>query len=320
MPANAVSNKPLLVVWGPTAVGKTGVSLVLAKSFGGEIVSADSRLFYVGMDIGTDKPGKAERAQVRHHLIDIRQPDQTVSLGEYQRMASEGIDDILERLRLPVLAGGTGQYVRAVVEGWGIPKVPPQETLRRTLGELGSEELARWLQYLDPVSAEKTDPRNVRRVIRALEVLFVTGRPISDLQNKKAPGYSVKMIGLTCDRRELYRRIDLRVDRMMDAGLLGEVEQLRLAGFGRELPSMSGLGYRQLLAYLDGECTLDEAVERIKFETHRYVRQQYTWFRPGDPQITWFDVQAQGWEDAILIEASRWLSSLSPTGGAGRPH
>ena len=311
MVAAAANDRPLLVVLGPTAVGKTALSLTLAESLGGEIVSADSRLFYKGMDIGTDKPGESVRSKVRHHLIDICRPDQTVSLGQYQQMVYERIDDILRKCRLPILAGGTGQYVTAVVEGWGIPKVPPQEALRQALGDLGAAELARWLHFLDPVSAGRIDPRNLRRVVRALEVVFVTGRRMSELQSKRAPDYSLKMIGLTCERDELYRRIDTRVDRMMDAGLLEEVEQLRRVGYGRALPSMNGLGYRQLQAHLEGEYTLAEAVERIKFETHRYVRQQYTWFRPGNPQITWFDVQAQDWKEEILRATTRWLSSLS---------
>lgn len=306
-----MSSNPLLVILGPTAVGKTALSLALALSLGGEIVSADSRLLYKGMDIGTDKPGQLARKRVRHHLIDICRPDETVTLSQYQRLAYDHIGHILQRGRLPILVGGTGQYVRAVVEGWGIPEVPPQEELRHALGALEADELSRWLQYLDSASAESIDPRNVRRVIRALEVTLVTGRPMSVLQSKQAPDYAIRMIGLTCEREELYRRIDVRVERMMDEGLLDEVEQLRQEGYGRELPSMSGLGYRQLGAYLAKECTLDEAVERIKFETHRYVRQQYTWFRPGDPLITWFDVQAPGWEEAILNEATRWLSSLN---------
>ena len=303
-----MNNNPLLVILGPTAVGKTSLSLALAVAQGGEIVSADSRLLYKGMDIGTDKPGQEERRRVRHHLIDICRPDETVTLGQYQRLAYGRIENILQRGCLPILAGGTGQYVRAVVEGWGIPEVPPQEELRHALVALDGEELFRWLQQLDPASAESIDPRNTRRLIRALEVTLVTGRPISALQSKQVPEYTIKLIGLTCEREELYRRIDLRVDRMMAEGLLDEVERLRQRGYGRELPSMSGLGYRQLWAYLAGESTLDKAVERIKFETHRYVRQQYTWFRPGDPHITWFDVQVSGWEQEVQKEVAGWLS------------
>lgn len=286
----ATRHLPLLVLVGPTAVGKTALSLQLAQQFAGEIISADSRLFYRGLDIGTAKPSAAERALVPHHLIDICEPDETLTLGEYQRLAYATINEVLERGRLPILVGGTGQYVMAVVEGWGIPEVAPQPRLRERLAELGEEEAARWLQRLDPQAAENIDPRNVRRVIRALEVTLVTGRPISELQRKTPPPYDIQIIGLTRGRESLYERIDRRVEQMMADGLLAEVQALRVASYGRSLPSMSGLGYRQLYAYLEGETTLAAAVERIKFETHRFARQQATWFRQDDSRITWFNL------------------------------
>lgn len=279
----------LVVIVGPTAVGKTALSLALAGRYGAEIVSADSRLFYRGMDIGTAKPTPAERAAIPHHLIDIVNPDETVTLGQYQAMAYAAIADIQGRGRLPVLVGGTGQYVKAVVEDWGIPRVAPRPELRQILEKMNGPELARWLQTLDPVAAVKMDSRNIRRVIRALEVTLVSGQPISELQRKSPPAVTTLQIGLTCERELLYRRVDERVAQMMDNGLLTELMGLREAGYGRDLPSMSGLGYQQLGAYLAGECGLEDAVERIRFETHRFVRQQYTWFRPGDPHIHWFD-------------------------------
>ncbi len=275
----------LLVLIGPTAVGKTALSLELARRFNGEIVSADSRLFYRGMDVGTAKPTPAERAAVPHHLIDVCDPDQTLSLGQYQRLAYRTIEDILARGRLPILVGGTGQYVWAVVEGWGIPEVAPQPALRAALEGLDEGEPGRWLAALDPVAASRIDPRNVRRVVRALEVTLVSGRSISELQRKTPPSYNIRMLGLTRDRESLYTRIDARVDAMMAAGLLDEVRQLRDAGYGRDLPSMTGLGYRQLSAHLASEMSLNAAVERIKFETHRFARQQATWFRRDDPRI-----------------------------------
>jgi tRNA dimethylallyltransferase len=300
---------PLLVLIGPTAVGKTALSLQLAKQFNGEIVSADSRLFYLGMNIGTAKPTPAERGEVVHHLIDICRPDATLTLGEYQRLAYHAIEDIQRRGRLPILVGGTGQYVKAVVEGWGIPEVPPQLALREALANLGSAEVTRWLRALDPAAAERIDPRNVRRVIRALEVTLSSGRPISELQRKTPPPYTICTIGLTCDRETLYRRVDERVDGMMAAGLLEEVKALREDGYGRDLPSMSGLGYQQLQAHLDGELTLPEAIERIKFETHRFVRQQYTWFRLDDPAVHWFDNCAGETGPAVAQLVTTWLAT-----------
>lgn len=290
----------LLVLAGPTAVGKTTLSLQLAARFKGEIISADSRLFYRGMDIGTAKPTAVEQAIAPHHLIDICDPDETLSLGAYQRLAYETIDEVLVRGHLPILVGGTGQYVMAVVQGWGIPAVPPQPALRQALAALGGAELARWLAELDPIAAERLDPRNVRRVIRALEVALVAGRPISQLQKKSPPPYDICLVGLQRERELLYGRIDARVDQMMAAGLLDEVLRLRDAGYGRDLPAMSGLGYRQLWQYLDGELTLAEAVERIKFETHRFVRHQMNWFRRQDAAITWFDMEEEGVESAVI--------------------
>jgi len=301
--------RPLLALVGPTAVGKTALSLMLAERFDGEIISADSRLFYWGMDIGTAKPSPAERARVPHHLVDVCDPDETLTLGEYQRQAFALIDQIQADGRLPLLVGGAGQYVKAVVEGWGIPEVPPQPELRRELEKLGGADLARWLEALDPAKTAVLDTRNTRRVVRALEVTLVSGRPISQLQRKTPPPYRICQIGLTRSRETLYRRIDLRVDNMMATGLLAEVEKLRDAGYGRHLPAMSGLGYRQLWAYLDGEMTLPQAVERIKFETHRFARQQNSWFRADDPAIHWFDMDEAGAETAVLEFVGGWLET-----------
>ncbi len=297
-----------LVLVGATAVGKTALSLQIARRWDGEIISADSRLFYRGMDIGTAKPSAAERAAATHHLIDLCDPDETVTLGAYQQAAYAAIEAVWANGRLPILVGGTGQYVRAVLEGWGIPRVAPQPDLRAALEAVGGPELARWLAVLDPEAAARMDARNVRRVIRALEVTLVTGRPISELQRKTPPPYAFCQIGLTRSRESLYRRIDARVDEMMAAGLLAELTALREMGYGRSLPSMSGLGYQQLGAYLDGEMGLEEAVERIKFETHRFARQQGTWFRLDDPAIAWFDMDAAGVETAVQVHLTRWLA------------
>ncbi len=297
----------LLVLVGPTAVGKTSLSLRLARTFDGEIVSADSRLFYRGMDIGTAKPTVLERADVPHHLIDFCDPDQTLTLAQYQRLAYETINGILDRHKLPILVGGTGQYVMALIQGWGIPEVAPDPALRRQLEALGGAELARWLQHLDPEAARNIDHRNIRRVVRALEVTLTVGRPISEIQRKTAPSYDICIIGLYRDRLNLYQRIDRRVDQMLANGLLDEVSELKDMGYSPELPAMSGLGYRQILSSLSGEIDMDEAIERIKFETHRFARQQATWFRRNDPRIEWFDADALDHWSNIQVHVRQWL-------------
>lgn len=287
---------PLLVVVGPTAVGKTALAVRLGEALGGEVVSADSRQVYRGMDIGAAKPTAEERARAAHHLIDLRDPDEPLSLAEYQALAYRTIDGLLARGRLPMLVGGSGQYVHAVVEGWGIPAVPPDETLRAQLyaeaEAAGAEALHARLRALDAVAAARIDPRNVRRVVRALEVCLVAGRPISELQRKAPPPYRIAPIGLTRPRPALYRRVDDRVDAMIAAGLADEVRRLAEAGYGWRLPAMSGLGYRQMGAYLRGETSLEEAAQSIKRETRRFIRQQYNWFRLSDPRIRWFDLEA----------------------------
>lgn len=305
-----LDKKPLFVLVGPTAVGKTALSLKLAQQFDGEIISADSRLLYRGCDIGTAKPSVAEQALVPHHLIDICDPDETITLATYQKEAYKLIGEVAANGRLPMLVGGTGQYVKAVVEGWGIPEVAPRPNLRAALEKLGQTELARWLQALDPVIATRHDPRNVRRVIRALEVTLTTGRPISEIQRKTPPPYHICIVGLHRDRDTLYQRIDDRVDQMMASGLLKEVSGLHNQGYGVHLPAMSGLGYRQLVTHLTGELTLDEAVERIKFETHRFVRQQATWFRLDDERIRWFDLAEDEVETAVCEFVSDWLQTI----------
>ena len=302
----------LLVIVGATAVGKTRLSLAIAQRFDGEIVSADSRLFYRGMDIGTAKPTPEEQALVPHHLIDICEPDQTLTLGTYQAMAYGVIDVILTNGHLPILVGGTGQYVKAVIEGWGIPEVAPQPALRAVLEQIEVSELARWLQLLDPNAAERLDLNNGRRLVRALEVTLVSGIPISTLQTKTPPPYDICMLGLQRERSRLYARIDLRVDNMMTAGLLAEVEGLLAAGYGSRTPAMTGLGYRQLLTHLNGEMTLDTAIERIKFETHRFARQQNNWFHRSDENITWFDMDVAGVETAVVTFVHNWLNNGQP--------
>ena len=306
---------PLLVIIGPTAVGKTALSLHLAKHLGGEVVSADSRLFYRGMDIGTAKPTPQERAEVPHHLIDIADPDDTVGLAQFKQLAEEAISHILDRARLPLLVGGTGQYVRAIIEGWSPPAVPPDSDLRAKLEKQaqsqGPQSLHNHLRELDPKAASRIDPRNVRRVIRALEVCLITGKPFSAQRTRTTPPYSMLIVGLTMDRSTLYSRVDSRVDGMMEQGLPEEVEQLVRAGYGWDLPAMSGLGYIQFRPYFEGDATLEEVAEEIKHATHSFIRRQYNWFRLSDPRITWFDVTKQSQEDVEHL-VRQWLHDDAP--------
>ncbi len=289
--------KPLLVIVGPTAVGKTALAIQLAQEFAGEIVSADSRQIYRGLDIGADKSTLQQRAVAPHHLLDVVDPDEVLSLAQFQELAYGAIESIQARQRLPLLVGGTGQWLWAVVEGWGVPRVPPDARLRAELeaeaARVGRAALHAQLAAVDPEAAQKIDPRNLRRVIRALEVYRQTGRPISQHQRKQAPPYQILIIGLTRPRQELYRRIDQRIEQMMARGLLAEVERLVEAGYGWQQPAMSGLGYRQIGQFLRGEVTLAEAVALIKKETRRFVRQQYNWFRLADPRISWFELAGE---------------------------
>ncbi len=290
----------LLAIVGPTGVGKSKLALQLAQAFDGEIVSADSRQVYRYMDIGTAKPSSEERALAPHHLIDILNPDQDFSLAQYQRLAFQAIEGIQQRGKLAVLVGGSGQYVWSVLEGWGIPQVAPDPEFRHSLEEkaarVGEDELYQELASVDPVAAQRIDPRNVRRTIRALEVHRETETPFSQLQHKAAPPFSAQIVGLTTDRAELYRRIDLRVDGMIERGLVDEVKQLMNRGYDFNLTAMSSIGYKQIGLFLKGELTLAAAIQQIKFETHRLVRQQYTWFQLQDDRIKWFDIRSAEWQ------------------------
>jgi tRNA dimethylallyltransferase len=288
---------PLIAIVGPTAVGKTATAVRLCGDFDGEIISSDSRQVYRGLDIGTAKPTPQERAAAVHHLIDVVDPDQVLGLAEYQALAYAAINEVLARKRVPFLVGGTGQWVRAVIEGWGVPRVPPDYALRAELeaeaNHAGPQALHARLASVDPDAAAKIDYRNVRRVIRALEVYLKTGIPISQHQRAQAPPYRILQIGLTMPREMLYARADARVERMLADGLLAEIRTLVDQGYHLGLPAMSGLGYRQMGQHLAGELSLDEAVRLIKKETRRFIRQQYNWFRLDDPAIHWFDVSGE---------------------------
>jgi len=283
---------PLVTIIGPTATGKSSLALKLCQTFNGEIISADSRQVYRYMDIGTAKPTEEERALIPHHLIDVVNPDEDFSLALYQSKALEAINDIQHRKKTAFLVGGSGLYVWALLEGWRIPAVPPDPALRHELEARakieGGEKLYNELKQTDPAAAERIDPRNVRRVIRALEV-SLQGTPFSQLQVKH-PFVDSIIMGLTTDRADLYRHIDDRVDYMIKRGLVAEVESLVARGYRFDLPSMSGLGYKQIGSYLQGKTDLPTAIQQIKFDTHSFARHQYNWFRLKDKRINWFEV------------------------------
>jgi tRNA dimethylallyltransferase len=286
------SDRPVVVIAGPTGIGKTALAIAIARRMSGEIVNADSRQIYRTMNIGTAKPTPDERAAAPHHLIDVVDPDQTLTMAEYQRLAYTAIDDIHRRGKMVLLVGGTGQYITAVLEGWHTPEVAPNPVLRAELeayaAEHGAEALFDRLRALDAESAARMDPYNVRRTIRALEVCIETGQPFSAQRRKTPPSYRALELGLTMEREALYARLDVRIDRMMANGLLDEVRALHERGYNWGLPSMSGLGYAQLGAYLRGETTLDDAVVTIKRDTRTFVRRQYTWFRRHGA-LTWLE-------------------------------
>lgn len=283
---------PLVVIVGPTAVGKTAASIELALRLDGEVISADSRLLFRGMDIGTAKPTHEEMRRVPHHLIDVADLDEDWSLAVYQRGVYQVIDDIHRRGKLPFLVGGTGQYVRSIIEGWRIPPQRPDSRLRQALShwgdEIGAEALYERLKRLDPDAAEKIDYRNKRRTIRALEVIFRTGQRFSELRRKQECPYQAIVLGINRPRSELFTRIDQRIDEMLKAGWVDEVRGLLSRGYAADLPTMSAIGYREIIQYLQDEITYEEAVTLIKRNTRIFVRRQANWFKPDDPRITWF--------------------------------
>jgi tRNA dimethylallyltransferase len=302
--------RQVVAVVGATATGKTAVAVALAQRFGGEVVNADSRQVYRGMDIGTAKPSPQEQHAARHWLIDVAEPDETFTLARFLDLAQAALDDIWSRGKLPIVVGGTGQYVWALLEAWRVPRVAPDRALRGELEALGTEALAAELRRVDPASADAIHPHNRRRVIRAIEVTSATGRPFSEWRAKGPPTLSATIIGLRLERAELYRRIDARVDAMMQAGLLEEVRTLNARGCC-ELAAMQSIGYRDICEHLRGAITLDEAVARIKTGTHRLARMQHTWFRADDARITWLGADAAD----VLERAAEVVETALPARG-----
>ncbi len=315
---NVMTRRKLVAIVGATATGKTTLAVELAGRLDGaqtggrppEIIGADSRQVYRHMDIGTAKPTAEERSRARHHLIDMVDPDEGFSLGQWLDLAHAALEDVWSRGRQPMLVGGTGQYVWALLEGWRVPRVTPQTEFRRRMEQRRAEELFEDVRRIDPHAAERIGPTNRRRLIRALEVFEATGRPISYWQAKEPPRFETLVIGLRLPRDDLYRRIDERVERMIAGGLIEETERLLAMGYSRELASMSGIGYKEACAHLAGEMTLAEAAARIKTETHRLSRHQNAWFKADDPRIRWLEAG----ED-VLEEAERLVESQISLGG-----
>ncbi len=288
---SAAGRDRVVAIVGPTASGKSRLAMQIAVSIDGEIISADSRQVYRYMDIGTAKPSPKDRRRVRHHLIDIIDPSEEYSVALFVRQARQAISEVLERGQVPIVVGGTGQYVWALLEGWNVPEVSPDHSLREELQERlsrkGLTDLVEELRRVAPKAAQRVDLANPRRVIRALELAYESSCGEPETPTRISPPFHAAIVGIAMDRSELYARINARVNAMVEDGWVGEVRKLHEMGFGPELPSMSSLGYREISEHLNGERTLDDAVEAIKGKTRRFARQQGNWFRTGDERIRW---------------------------------
>lgn len=306
-------NDPLIIIVGPTGVGKSQLAFEIACKMDGEILSADSRLFYRGMDIGTAKPSKAMQEIIPHHLIDIVEPDENVSIRVFQQKVDEILKTIYSRKHIPILVGGTGQYINAIIEGWSIPPQKPNNEIRRVLAEwvdeVGAKAMYEKLKYLDPKAASKIDYRNIRRTIRALEVILGTGKLFSKQRLKKGCNYSIKIIGLNLPRNILYEQIDQRIEKMFEDGLVDEVNKLMKKGYSKDLPSMSAIGYREIIEYLENRINLEDARVLIKRRTRQFVRRQANWFKKNDKRIHWFTPSSQLTEEVMnFIQSSNgWI-------------
>lgn len=291
-----MKKKPVVVVIGPTASGKTEVSITLARRFDGEIISADSRQFYQRMDIGTAKPTNLEMTQVKHHLINVAQPDQVWSLARFCSEARNCIDNIHEREKMSFVVGGTGQYIWGLIEGWTVPSDAANLELRRQLEQwsedLGFSGIHSVLSRIDPEAGKFIQETNVRRTVRALEVIFSSGRRFSDQRSKNPPeDLDFIILGIEWDRPKLYERVDLRIEGMLNSGLLEEVRYLISSGYDPDSSALSAIGYREITGYLTGKHSLDDAVMLIKRNTRQYIRRQANWFKKDDPRIKWFDAK-----------------------------
>lgn len=306
-----INGKPVLVIVGPTGVGKTRTAVDVAEVLGGEIISADSRQIYRYMDIGTAKPSAEQCARIAHHLVGFIDPDEPYNVTDFQEQATALIDDMHRRGVLPLLVGGTGQYVSATIEGWRFPNVAPNPELRAKLEAYaethGWEALLEQLRKYDPVTASTIDGKNIRRVVRALEVCIESGQPYAAFQKKEPPNYMLKSYCLTMEPRErLYARVDQRIDDMIAAGLVDEVRALAEKGYDWSLSSMHALGYLQVGWYLQGKVSLAEAIHELKRATHLFIRRQYTWFRKYNADARRLNINEQT-AQTIIDETRDWM-------------
>ena len=298
----------MIILTGPTAVGKTKLSVALAKKIGGEIISADSMQVYRYMNIGTDKISESKMDGVMHHMIDVLDPTEDFNVCIFQHMVNEILTDIYARGHVPIIAGGTGFYIQAVLYGIDFTETDSDETYRNMLeqeaAEIGPESLHAKLRMVDPVSADTIHPNNRKRVIRALEFYHQNGTPISahnEEQKKQTSPYNLAYFVLNAPRDILYERIDKRVDQMLEEGLVKEVEGLKREGCHRGMVSMQGLGYKEILAYLEGEYPLEEAVRILKRDTRHFAKRQLTWFR-RESDVIWVDKDKFHWDEKEILE------------------
>ncbi len=300
----------LVAVVGPTAAGKSALAVEIARQFDGEIVNADSRILYRGLDVGTAKPTQEERRGVPHHLVDVLRPGDSYSLSTFLDDSRRLIEEITSRGRLPVLVGGTGQYVWGLLEGWDVPRVGPDVELRRkleeTLADEGLGRLVAQLVELDPEAAGAIDLRNPRRVMRAIERARAGEPGRGGLISTDGPPYDALVIGLTLDRQALYRRIDDRIEGMIAQGWSDEVSRLLSTGTAFDAPGMSAIGYRDMARHVQGEITLDEMKAAVKKATRALVRRQNNWFKPSDPRIAWIEAGQDAATRARDL-TGRWL-------------
>ncbi len=294
----ALMKEKIIVIVGPTAVGKTSLSIEVAEQFDGEVISGDSMQIYKELDIGTAKVTPAEKGEIPHHLIDIKEIDENYSVADFQREASQKIQEISERGHVPIIVGGTGLYIESLLYPVTHSKIEPNQVLRQELEdyaeEVGNEQLWERLNQVDPEAADKIHPNNVRRLIRAIEVYEETGELFSSFQNerqKKESNYDVFLIGLNTERQLLYERINKRVDEMVKEGLVEEAKDLwEKVGPDLTVQSTKGIGYKELFAYFNKEVTLDEAIAAIKQNSRRYAKRQLTWFRNRLEDVHWLDL------------------------------